>query len=247
METTITNSVLHNSNQNMRNLSEIDIIIITNALVKVYKDNYLNFNMETKKNEFIKLFIKIIQIINPNYNVDNLIDLVTKLNDNFVLINNLNQNELFLTNFCNLNMYTLNPVPNNIPNLWNVNILLFNKLLFDETYNFFKLYNDLDDSEKIEKKESYAKTISDILKKKTLSKIEYYSFLLGVNTLKKMTINISIDKILVVLNKRCYISDLDILQKINSIYQKNMNSRELNIENEIIDYSLVYEIINSCL
>ena len=229
------------TNENLGDLSTIDLVIISYAMVKVWREKMQNVAIENNKNKFIKLFASIIQNINQNNNFDYLFFITTTLNDNCSYIdNNFLQNNTF--NLSNIGLFnSINSFE--LVYLHNINIVFLNKSLYEETYKFFTGYFCADEtSENIEK---YIKFLTQIFKKPSLSKIEYNSILLGIKTFKNIKEDdvINIEKVLCLLNDKYCISKMETLKKLNKICN---NNEEVVIDNRNIDYALVHEITANC-
>lgn len=257
MESTKLNTILTNSNTLCRSLSNIDIIIIASSMVKIWKETLIHptpnlnpnpnpiINVETRRNQYVKIFINVINSLTANNNLDDTFDLITGLTDNFNYFNNFPIEDIHLNNihnFNNLNTYILN-------DLYEVHLSSFNKLLYTETYNFFKKYFDNNDEERIHNTNNYINFLNSHLKKNSLSKTELVSLYLGLITYKKITngcVGINKDKIIENLATGYYISDYNILFELNKIFLKYVNNENFNIDNQSINYKLVFDIINWC-
>lgn len=229
------------NNETLGDLSTIDLVIISYAIVKVWKEKIQNIPIENNKNKFIKLFANVIQCINQNNNFDNLFFLITTLNDNCIHIDN-NYCQNIPLNLVNIGLF--NAINNvELVNLYNVNIIHLNKSLYEESYKFFYNYFNADETD--ENIEKYINFLTQHFKKPSLSKIEYNSILLGIKTFKNIKKDeiINVEKILCLLNNKYCISKIDTLKKLNKILN---NTEEVVFENRIIDYALVHEITANC-
>ena len=82
-----------------------------------------------------------------------------------------------------------------------------------------------------------------------MSKSELASIYLGIKTFSKITsinANINKEKIIENLSMEYHISNNIFLQFLNKILLKISNNITVNLDNEIINYKLAYEVINWC-
>jgi hypothetical protein len=230
METTKLNTILANSTTLCRDLTNIEIVIIASAMVKVWKESNINIhnhpisitsvNLETRKNQYIKIFMNIIGSIKGGVgDFDNTFNLITGLTDNFNYFNNLPIEDLCLNNISDFNNLNINM----LSSISNIKISSFNKNLYDNTYIFFKNYFDNDDQEKILNTSNYVNFLNDNLKKSILSKSELASVFVGLTTFIKLTgnnANINKDKIIENLSAVYNISNSHILQFLIKFFLK---------------------------
>ena len=262
METTKLNTILANSTTLCRDLTNIDIVIIASAMVKVWKESNTNIHnppslpntpnsipsvgLETRKNQYIKIFINIISGIKGVSDFDNMFNLITGLTDNFNYFTAGTIEEICLSNIGDFN----NLIVNMLSSISNIKISSFNKNLYDNTYIFFKNYFDNDDQEKMLNTNNYINFLNDNLKKNILSKTELASVFVGLTTFVKLAgnnVNINKEKIIENLSTGYNISNSHILQFFNKIFFKICNNQNVNVENEVINYKLVFEVINWCI
>ena len=257
MQTAKLNTILTNSNTICRDLTNIDIVIIASVMVKIWKESNVIgtifppqpsspfVNLETRKNQYIKIFINIISEVKGVNNLDNMFNLITGLTDNFNYFNNLQIEEISLNNngqFNNLDM-------GNLISLSNIKLSSFNKFLYEKTYIFFKNYFDNDEQENISNTNNYIIFLNENLKLNPMSKSELASIYLGIKTFSKITsinANINKEKIIENLSMEYHISNNIFLQFLNKILLKISNNITVNLDNEIINYKLAYEVINWC-
>jgi hypothetical protein len=256
MQTAKLNTILANGNRECRDLSNIDIIIIASAMVKVWKESNMNnpvpscsfINLETRKNQYIKIFTNIIGELKGINNLDNMFDLITGLTDNFNFFNNLQLGEIHLNNIGNFNNLDIN----DLSNLFNIKLSSLNKFLYEKTYIFFKNYFDNDEQQNISNTNDYVNFLNENLKLNLMSKSELASIFLGLQTFSKISTNnvnanINKEKIIENLGLVYHISTNNILKFINKIFLKISTNETVNVNNEIINYKLVYEVMNWCI
>ena len=260
MEMSKLNTILNNSNLVCRDLSNIDIIIVASAMLKICRETIMcmntipNANFEMKRNQYIKIFINILSQIKGLTNLDYMLDLTTNLIDNFNYLNNI----VPLDEPCINNINICDEFnTHNLLTFSDIKISSFNKLLYKETYNLFKYYFDNDEQERVCNVNNYIIFLTDNLRKNGLSKNDFNSISLGLSTFIKVSGNIAIinkEKIIENLSLKYYISDCDILNILNKIFVKYLNleinneqNSELNNSNPMTDYLLVFEIINWCM
>jgi hypothetical protein len=179
---------------------------------------------------------------------DSIFDLITGLIDNFNYLNNLPSENIYL----NTVGCRYNSIVNNLYSMSNINLSLFNKLLYEESYIFFKNYfnnGDENENENISNTNNYVSFLSSHLKKSTLSKSDLSSVYLGMKTYGKINtvcMNINREKIIENLSINYYISDDNTLCALNKLFAKHSNNENINIDYQSVNYKLVYEVINWC-
>jgi len=172
---------------NPRDLSTLDIIIISKAIVNTWNQVYPvnpvhpanpanpanpgNMEMfETKKKKYIKVIIEILKQFclnkTPDVLVNFLYETTISLNDNIIYCNNIVGGiELSFANlaaFNELNLLNLN-------NLMNINAINMNSKLYEATCKLFTNYFNLDSDEQELKKTKYINFLNENLRKYKIS------------------------------------------------------------------------------
>jgi len=254
---------------NLRDLSKLDLIIISKAIVNTWNQNMNNILelFESKKNNYVKVIIDIIYQLNHNKSTQDLIsmlyDITMSLNDNIkyfsdnpalvpvpvpvpiaVDITTL-QN---LPSFNNLNIH-------NYPNIIDVSHININWSLYDATCKLFTNYFNIDSAEKEFRKIRYIELLNENLSKNSINNSDIYtvnralSAYIRVNNINNPVVNpvnifLNIElknKLIKLLGTKYSISSEESFVLINKNFINNIGI--LKLDNEI-NYPLFYDVIN---
>jgi hypothetical protein len=251
------------NNQNLRELSKLDIIIISRAIVNTWNQNMNGVAelFETKKNNYIKIIIDIIYQLNQNKSVPSLIimlyDITMVLNDNIKYFSDNPGPVPVPIDFPNLqNLPAFNNLFMHIyPNIMDIAHINMNWKLYDATCKLFTNFFNVDSAQKDLKKIRYFGFLNENLSKISIDLTHIFtvnkaiSAYIRMNNPNNPVVNpgilildtISKNKIIKLLGTRFSISNPESFEQLNNIFINNLVIP--NQDNEII-YPLFYDIIN---
>ena len=251
--------------QNLRDLSKLDLIIISKAIVNIWNQNMNNILelFENKKNNYVKVIIDIIYQLNHNKSTQDLIsmlyDITMSLNDN---IKYFSDNPAPVPVPVPVDMITLQNLPlfnnlniHNYPNIMDVSHININWSLYDATCKLFINYFNIDSSEKEFRKIRYIEFLNENLSKNSINNSDIYAVnralgaYIRVNNINNPVVNpvnifLNIElknKLIKLLGTKYSISSEESFVLINNIFINNIGIQ--NQDNEI-NYPLFHDVIN---